>query len=119
MDGSADSRDPGSRQAKTSGEIRQRALRVRVQDVGAVICSGERREPSVLCVEWFGPHAGTWVAAALVRALEIFLEVGQVAARARVHGTQPAWFLGAAWVSRRGRPLERDEVLVARTLWTG
>src|ERR1700692_3389902 len=114
MDGGAHSGDPGSRQAEAGGEVRERPLRVRLYDVG----SAERVElcgqPLVLCVAGRGPDPGARLAVALVRALEIFLEIGQMAARARVHGSQPARFLGAAWISRRGRPPEGNKVLVAR-----
>ncbi len=59
-------------------------------------------EDNLLCYGWKA-----------VRAFEVLLEVGQVASRARVHGTQPAGILGAAWVPRRSRSMEGDTLLVA------
>src|ERR1700682_106454 len=113
MDWRADTRDPGSRQAETRSQIRHRALGVRLHDVRAAQRAGGGGRPPVLRVERPGSHSRSWLAPSVVRALEILLEVGQVAPRARVHGSQPARFLGATWVSRRSRPLERNPVLVA------
>src|SRR2546426_5646731 len=117
LDGRSGPRDPRSGQAQARGEIRDGALRVRVHDLGAAQRAGRRGQASLLRAERRGPDPRAWLAAAPVRAFEILLEVGQVAARARVHGTQPARFLGATRLSRRSRPLERNEVLVA--VWTG
>src|SRR5437016_13729071 len=113
MDGRADPRDPGSGQAAGLGEIRDGALRVRLHDVRASVRARRAGQPAVLRLEWRGPHARARLAAASFRALEVLLEIGEVVARAGVHGTQPARVLGATWLPRRSRPLERNEVLVA------
>src|SRR5712692_10440693 len=113
MDGRADLRDPRSRQAQARGEVRERPQRVRVHDLGAAGRAGGRGQPVVLRLEWERPDARAWLASAPVRPVQVLLEVGEVVARSRVHGTQPTWILGAAWVSRRSRPMEGDPVLVA------
>src|ERR1700736_3479307 len=100
MDRRADPRDPRSGQAQTRGEVLHGPLRVRLHDLGSTFRSGRRAEPAVLRVEWPGPDAGPRMAPAAFRTLEVLLEVGEVVGRARVHGTQPARFLGAARVSR-------------------
>src|SRR6266550_955011 len=113
MDRGAHPRDPGSRAAKTRSEVRDGPLRIRLHHVGSAERARRRRQPPLLRVEWRRFDAGPRMAAAAVRALEIFLEVCEVVARARVHGAQPARFLGATRLSRRRRPLERNKVLVA------
>src|SRR5205823_4986100 len=113
LDRSADPRDPRPSQAEARCEVRHRALRVRLYDVGPALGSRRRRQPALLRVERGGPDTRARLAAATVRALEVLLEVCKVVARARVHGTQPARLLGATWLSRRSRPLERNKVLVA------
>src|ERR1700737_2767800 len=100
MEGRAHPRDPRTRQAQTRSQVCNGPLRVRVYDLGSTFRSERRAEPAVLRVEWPGPDAGPRVAPAAFRTLEVLLEVGEVVARARVHGTQPARFLGAARVSR-------------------
>src|SRR5258708_15884811 len=114
MDGGANSGDPRPREAAAVSQVCQRTLRIRVHDLDSAERAGLPGQPPVLRVAGRRPDAGARLAAAVVRAVEILLEVGQVAARARVHGSQPTWFLGAAWVSRRSRPLEGDTVLVIR-----
>src|ERR1700730_8730733 len=100
MDRRAHPRDPRTRQAQTRSQVRNGPLRVRVHDVGSTFRSRRRAEPAVLRVERPGPYAGPRMAPTAFRTLEVLLEVGEVVARARVHGTQPARFLGAARISR-------------------
>src|ERR671936_835296 len=113
MDWRPDPRDPRPRPARAPGEVRDGALRVRLHDLAAALCPGWRGQPALLCLERRGPDTGPRLAAAPFRALEVLLEVSEVVARARVHGTQPARFLGATWLPRRSRPLEGNKVLVA------
>jgi hypothetical protein len=101
-----------ARVSQARGEVRNGALRLRLHDLGSAQRSGRRRKPALLRLERGGPHPGPRLAPSPVRALQVLLEVCKVVARARVHGTQPARFLGATWLSRRSRPLERDKVLV-------
>src|SRR5439155_21130457 len=107
MDGRVAQGDPGPCPSQARGQVRDGPLRARLHDLGPAQCAGRRPEPSLLRLEWRGPDPRARLALETSRPVQVLLEVGQVAARARVHGTQPAWFLGAGWISRRSRTLAR------------
>src|SRR5207244_6835383 len=93
MDGRADRGGPGPCPSQARGLVRDGPLRARLHDLGPAQCAGRRPEPSVLRLEWRGPNPRARLALEASRPVQVLLEVGQVAARARDCGTQPSWIL--------------------------